>query len=183
MPAYASSITCTNQPRLPSCKRARPFRRIPRQARHCLAARRKRANHITNASQGRIAARSSIPPLHPVPPASRPPGHGRPHHRQSISIMMAPNFEVMGDEALCAWQPVPGFTWIQTRCPAHARRLSQRKDGRLVAWSIVGGYLRTFEFHRSRAWAQALLKRYQAAQAIDSTLKGHGESSCRNCIP
>lgn len=70
----------------------------------------------------------------------------------------------VGDRSLCAWQPVPGITWVQTRDPVHARRLAKRSDGRVVAVGVAGGYLRTFEFRHSLAWAIRLLERYTASE-------------------
>lgn len=67
---------------------------------------------------------------------------------------------VVGGHDLSAWQPVKGVTWIQTRLPAHARRLSQRRDSRLVVSGVSGGYLRTYEFRRGLAWARRLISRY-----------------------
>ena len=66
----------------------------------------------------------------------------------------------VGDRDLCAWQPVRGVTWVQTRNPRHTRRLKQRKDGRLVAVGVDGGYLRTFEFLQPLSWAVRLMNRY-----------------------
>ncbi len=71
---------------------------------------------------------------------------------------------VVGDHDLCAWQPVRGVVWVQTRNPNHARRLAKRSDGRLVAVGVAGGYLKTFEFLHSLTWAVRLLKRYVAAE-------------------
>ena len=68
----------------------------------------------------------------------------------------------IGDQELCAWQPVRGIVWVQTRNPKHARRLAQREDGRQVAYGVAGGYLKTFEFQQSLAWATRLIKRYTA---------------------
>jgi hypothetical protein len=68
----------------------------------------------------------------------------------------------VGDRELCAWQPVHGVTWVQTREPRHARRLARRSDGRVVAHSVAGGYLRTFEFPHTLAWALRLIARYTA---------------------
>ena len=68
--------------------------------------------------------------------------------------------ETIGDRWLCAWQTAPGVVWVQTRDPKHARRLSQRKDSRLVASGVAGGYLRTFEFPHGLAWAARLIGRY-----------------------
>ena len=69
---------------------------------------------------------------------------------------------VIGSPALSAWQPVPGITWVQTRSPQFARKLSQRQDSRLVVRGVSGGYLRTFEFHHPLTWAQRLIARYTA---------------------
>ena len=71
----------------------------------------------------------------------------------------------IGNRELCAWQPVRGIVWVQTRNPNHARRMAKRSDGRLVACGVAGGYLKTFEFQRSLAWAIRLMKRYTAAEA------------------
>lgn len=70
----------------------------------------------------------------------------------------------VGDRELCAWQPVPGITWVQTRSPKHASRLARRRDGRLVARGVAGGYLRTFEFRKSLAWALRLMARYTSSE-------------------
>jgi hypothetical protein len=67
---------------------------------------------------------------------------------------------VVGTDMLCAWQPAPGITWVQTRSPQFARKLSQRNDARLVVRGVAGGYLRTFEFAHPLAWAQRLIARY-----------------------
>ena len=68
--------------------------------------------------------------------------------------------ETIGDRELSAWLVAPGVTWIQTRSPQFARKLSQRSDSRLVAHGVAGGYLRTFEFQRGLAWARRLIARY-----------------------
>jgi hypothetical protein len=67
---------------------------------------------------------------------------------------------VIGTRELCAWQPVPGVCWVQTRSPQFARKLSQRSDSRLVVQGVAGGYLRTFEFQHGLAWARRLIARY-----------------------
>jgi hypothetical protein len=66
----------------------------------------------------------------------------------------------IGAAELCAWQPVRGVTCVQTRSPQFARKLSQRRDSRLVAYGVSGGYLRTFEFRHPLAWARRLIARY-----------------------
>lgn len=53
---------------------------------------------------------------------------------------MTPLNEVIGSGVLGAWQPVRGVTWVQTRSPQFARKLSQRRDSRLVARGVAGGY-------------------------------------------
>ena len=70
----------------------------------------------------------------------------------------------VGDRDLCAWQPVRGIVWVQTRNPKHARRLAKRSDGRLVATGVAGGFLRTYEFAHSLAWAVRLMARYTASE-------------------
>ncbi len=72
---------------------------------------------------------------------------------------------VVGDRILSAWQPVSGVTWVQTRSPEHARRLSKRRDARPVVVGVAGGYLRTFEFRHSLAWARKLITRYTIKEA------------------
>jgi len=68
--------------------------------------------------------------------------------------------ETIGDRDLSAWLVARGVTWIQTRSPQFARKLTQRSDSRLVAQGVAGGYLRTFEFQRGLAWARRLIARY-----------------------
>ena len=78
----------------------------------------------------------------------------------------------VGNRDLCAWQPARGVVWVQTRNPQHARRLAQREDGRLVAWGVVGGYLKTFEFARTITWAIDLMARYTAAEKATNEALG-----------
>jgi hypothetical protein len=68
----------------------------------------------------------------------------------------------VGDRWLSAWEVVQGVVWVQSRRPEFARTLAERQDGRLVATGVAGGYLRTFEFLHSIAWAKKLIKRYTA---------------------
>jgi hypothetical protein len=49
---------------------------------------------------------------------------------------MKPLNTVVGTAELSAWQPVPGVTWVQTRSPQFARKLSQRQDSRLVVRGV-----------------------------------------------
>ena len=73
------------------------------------------------------------------------------------------NPATLGTHELSAWQIAPGVTWLQTRSPQFARKLSQRGDSRLIVRGVAGGYLRTFEFHHGLAWARRLIARYTAA--------------------
>ena len=70
----------------------------------------------------------------------------------------------VGDQDLCAWQLLRGIVWFQSRNPNHARRMAKRSDGRLVAYGVASGYMKTFEFRRSLAWAVRLMNRYTAAK-------------------
>lgn len=79
----------------------------------------------------------------------------------------------VGTRDLCAWQPVPGIVWIQTLDAGFARALSQRKDGRLVAYGVAGGLLRTYEFAQPLSWALALMARYTAGETPTNGAKNH----------
>ena len=68
--------------------------------------------------------------------------------------------ETVGCHELSAWLVAPGVTWVQTRSPQFARKLSQRGDSHLVVRGVAGGYLRTFEFQHGLAWARRLIARY-----------------------
>jgi len=77
----------------------------------------------------------------------------------------------IGTNGLCAWQVAPGITWVQTRSPQFARKLTQRSDSRPVAKGVAGGYLRTFEFRHSLAWAQRLIARYTKTETATNASK------------
>lgn len=66
----------------------------------------------------------------------------------------------IGTRELSAWLVAPGVTWVQTRSPHFARKLSQRGDSGLVARGVAGGYLRVFEFPHGLSWARRLIARY-----------------------
>jgi hypothetical protein len=72
-------------------------------------------------------------------------------------------YEPCGGSDLCAWKVAKGVTWIQTRSPMFARKLSQRSDGQLMAVGVSGGYLRTFQFRKTIKWAKKLIARYTQA--------------------
>jgi hypothetical protein len=78
----------------------------------------------------------------------------------------------IGDRDLCAWQPVRGIVWVQTRNPNHARGLAKRSDCKLVAWGVAGGYLKTFEFRQSLGWAARLMRRYTVAETTANAALG-----------
>jgi len=84
--------------------------------------------------------------------------------------------EAIGGHELCAWQPVRGVVWVQTRNPKHARRMAQRGDSRLVVRGVAGGYLKTFEFRGALAWAARLMKRYLTDKT--ATNEGLGRAIC-----
>ena len=90
-----------------------------------------------------------------------------------LTRMNIPLNTAVGDRDLCAWQPVRGIVWVQTRNPNHARRMAKRSDGKLVAWGVAGGYLKTFEFQQSMAWAIRLLNRYTAAETTANAALRH----------
>ena len=73
---------------------------------------------------------------------------------------MEPLNTVIGTDEISAWQPVPGITWVQCRTAEHAKRLAKRRDARLVVRGMAGGYLKTYEFRHSLAWAGRLICRY-----------------------
>jgi hypothetical protein len=65
--------------------------------------------------------------------------------------------------ALTFWRSAPGVCRFQTNSPELARKLSQRSKARLVAWSVVGGYLRIFQEPIEPWRAQRLVSRYSKA--------------------
>jgi hypothetical protein len=69
-------------------------------------------------------------------------------------------FDTFGDDELCTWRVGPGISRFQTRRPDLARKLSQRRNTHLVAWSIQGGYLRVFQEEISPRAARNLVNRY-----------------------
>ena len=83
----------------------------------------------------------------------------------------APMNTAAGDQELCAWQPVRGVVWVQTRCPQLGRQLGRRRDGRMVVCGVAGGYLRAFEFRRSLAWAGRLMKRYRSDEMVTNAAR------------
>lgn len=80
--------------------------------------------------------------------------------------------QAVGDRELCAWQPVRGIVWVQTRDPKHAQRLARRRDSKRVVVRVAGGYLKTFELARSMAWAIRLLARYTRSETVTNEALG-----------
>jgi hypothetical protein len=87
------------------------------------------------------------------------------------------NIETIGDRWLSAWWVASGVVWVQARSPQFASKLSRRSDGKLVAWGVAGGFLRTFEFRHGLAWAQRLIERYQSAEVVTNARKNPPASS------
>ncbi len=88
---------------------------------------------------------------------------------------------VIGDRNLSAWSIAPGVVWIQSRDPLFTRKLSQVAGSRVVAFGVVGGYLRSFEFARSLGWAKRLVARYQKKCAAPANGKFSTPKSPRTC--
>ena len=80
--------------------------------------------------------------------------------RTAENVSRLPLNTPIGNHLLSAWQPVEGTTWVQSRSPEYAQKLSRRSDGRLVLRGVAGGYMRTFEFPHTLAWALRLIRRY-----------------------
>jgi hypothetical protein len=71
--------------------------------------------------------------------------------------------DAYGTVELCTWPVGGGVCRFQTRNPTLAKKLSQRRGARLVAWSVHGGYLRVFE-ERIEPWrARDLVRRFLRA--------------------
>lgn len=92
---------------------------------------------------------------------------------------MLPLNTVIGTHDLCAWQPRPGVCWVQARSAQHVRRLAKRRDGRLVATGVSGGYLRIYEFRHSPGWAARLIGRYTRSQPSAGGAEIHPRASRR----
>ena len=72
-------------------------------------------------------------------------------------------YKTFGSRELRTWCCGPGISRFQTSSPRFARKLSQRGNARLVAWSVHKEYLRVFE-EPIEAWrARRLVSRYLKA--------------------
>jgi hypothetical protein len=89
----------------------------------------------------------------------------------------------VGDHVVSAWQVVRGIVWVQTREPKHARRMAQRKDGRLVVRGVAGGYLMTYEFRERLTWAVRLINRYTTAETPTNDASGRARCPRRRPNP
>jgi hypothetical protein len=67
------------------------------------------------------------------------------------------------DADLMWWRYAPGICRFQTPRPDLARKLGQRRNARLVMWSVLGPYLRVFEEGIEPWRASKLVKRYLRA--------------------
>jgi hypothetical protein len=61
------------------------------------------------------------------------------------------------------WRYAPGICRFQTTRPDLARKLGQRRNARLVMWSVLGPYLRVFEEGIEPWRASKLVNRYLKA--------------------
>jgi hypothetical protein len=82
--------------------------------------------------------------------------------------------DTIGDYWLSAWRVSPNVSWVQTRSPQFARKLTQRSDSRLVMRGVAGGYLRTFEFRHGLAWARRLITRYRSKNEMATKARKTG---------
>jgi hypothetical protein len=69
-------------------------------------------------------------------------------------------FGTFGPSELCTWSVGAGICRFQTNQPRIARKLSQRSEAQLVAYSVHGGYLRIFQEKISPRAARKLVSRY-----------------------
>lgn len=60
---------------------------------------------------------------------------------------------------ITAWSVSRRTFWVQTDCPAIARRLTRRRNSRLVAVSVGRAYLRIFELLGSRRLLRRIVTR------------------------
>ena len=104
-------------------------------------------------------------------------------HESPAPPARAARGDVIGTPELCAWQTAPGWCWLQTRRPDFARKLARRKDARLVAVGVDGGFMRTFCFRHSLSWARKLLARYIAGKTVTNARKTAPASPVANDSP
>jgi hypothetical protein len=73
---------------------------------------------------------------------------------------MSDPLNTCGPPELCVWRYWPGICRFQTTSPQIARKLSQRRGARLVAWSVGTQYVRIFEEEIEPWCARRLVTRY-----------------------
>jgi hypothetical protein len=79
-------------------------------------------------------------------------------------------------ESISEWSVESGTWWIQTREPRLARKLSRRRDTRLVGIGVAGGFLRIFEIRRPPSFVRRLTARYMAANERFRDLERRGKA-------
>jgi hypothetical protein len=92
--------------------------------------------------------------------APLPPGVKRLREKFACSRYHTDTF---GAPELRTWRVGGGVCRFQTRRPDLAKKLSQRRGARLVAWSVHGGYLRVFEEAIEPWRARELVRRFLKA--------------------
>jgi hypothetical protein len=76
---------------------------------------------------------------------------------------MSDSFKTFGSQELCTWCCGVGISRFQTNSPRFARKLSQRSNAKLVAWSVNKEYLRVFQEPIEPWRARRLVRRYLKA--------------------
>ena len=76
---------------------------------------------------------------------------------------MSDSFKTFGSRQLSTWCCGSGISRFQTNSPLFARKLSQRSNARLVAWSVNKEYLRVFQEPIEPWRARRLVSRYLKA--------------------
>jgi len=62
-----------------------------------------------------------------------------------------------------AWLVAPGVVRLQIHEPRLAESLKKVRGWKLVAFGVLGGYLRVFQFQRPLAWALRWIARHTSA--------------------
>jgi len=57
------------------------------------------------------------------------------------------------------WKVAPGVCWLQVHSPQQARKVNRRPDAKQVAYSVAGGFLRTFEISKPERWVKDYVSR------------------------
>jgi hypothetical protein len=110
--------------------------------------------------------------------APLPPGVKRLREKFACSRYHTDTF---GTPELRTWRVGGGVCRFQTRRPDLAKKLSQRRGARLVAWSVHGGYLRVFEEAIEPWRARDLVRRYLTA--TNGAFSSRFEAPARRNLP